>query len=201
MTTRATLIAFACSVWAIAACGEQRLVLFDGAAVASPDGGARDGAPDGVVLDASNRDPERCGSEAVHCEDDEYCALGSCVCREHLTRVGDDCVDTNADGEHCGGAGISCPGVCADGACVGSCPAGTADCEGACVDLSDHPLHCGECGRPCGSGRLCIAGSCVPFRPATCVSCPCDLCGTRTCCNYPTTTDPVCVDGPTCVGE
>ncbi|MBW2463404.1 MAG: hypothetical protein JRH11_17270 [Deltaproteobacteria bacterium] len=185
----------------VSACGEQRVVLFDASALTGPDSGPVDGGPDVVALDASGRDPERCGPASIHCEDDEYCVDGLCVCREELTRIGEDCVHTNANASHCGGAGVTCPELCADGECVSSCPSDTTDCDGGCVDTGTHPLHCGECGRRCGSDRVCIDGDCTPFRPASCISCPCDLCGTRTCCEYPGTTDPICVDGPACAGD
>lgn len=185
----------------VSACGEQRVVLFDASALTTPDSGLIDGGSDVIVLDASNRDPENCGPAAIHCEDDEYCVAGLCVCREELTRIDEVCVDTNANADHCGDEGVTCAEVCADGECVTSCPSETTDCDGGCADVSADPLHCGECNRPCGSGRLCIDGDCIPFRPASCMSCPCDLCGTRTCCEYPETTDPVCVDASTCASD
>lgn len=182
----------------LAGCSERRVVLF-GLDSGPGSDGALDGSTDTLVLDASSRDPERCGAEALHCEDDEYCVDGVCACRQGLVRVdGEDCVDLGADRESCGSVTVTCPEVCADGACASSCSPGQTDCEGGCVDVTRHPSHCGECGRPCGAGSVCSEGSCAPFRPAACASCPCDLCGTRLCCLYPGTSDPICVDGPSC---
>lgn len=151
---------------------------------------------EGGVIDLRERDPERCGAAEVHCENDEYCVAGLCVCRPPLSRIGEDCVDTSTDPEHCGGEGRVCE-VCAAGACAASCPGGTLDCEGACVDPSDHPLHCGECGRPCGAGQLCVAGVCQWLVPAPCTACPCAC--PRACCAYPGyPSDTICVDADSC---
>lgn len=42
-----------------------------------------------------------------------------------------------------------------------SCPDGSTDCDGTCVDLRTHASHCGSCGRSCGDGETCRAGQCV----------------------------------------
>ncbi len=170
----------------VGGCGEQSVELFDAGTE------RRDGATTTVV----SRDPERCGAAAVHCEDDEYCVAGACVCRPPLTRIGEGCVDTNADALNCGGVDRPCS-LCVSGACGTSCPAGTESCEGGCVDTQTHPLHCGECGRPCGSDYVCVAGLCQRFTPAPCTSCPCGC--ARSCCAYPTRPlDTICVDADAC---
>lgn len=52
------------------------------------------------------------------------------------------------------------------------CEGGLFPCSAECVDLSTHPLHCGECGKRCAEGETCSEGRCSP---------PCDeeleLCG------------------------
>ncbi len=181
---------------AIFGCGEQEVELFPGDA-------STDSAPsiDGGIIDISQRDPERCGPTETHCEDDEYCVMGVCECRQGLVRDGEDCEDPSADGESCGPTAMVCPALCADNVCVSSCPPGTTICGDGCVDLDAHPLHCGECGRPCGSTSVCVAGVCLPFRATTCESCPCDTCGASLCCSYPSTTDPICVEGSACPTE
>ena len=102
---------------ALTACGRQTVELFD----------ARVDGDGGVAPITSDRDPERCGPAEVSCEDDEYCVAGACVCRPGLTRIGDDCYDVQADGEHCGGEGMTCA-LCVEGECGDSCPAGTIQC-------------------------------------------------------------------------
>jgi len=183
-----------------AGCGDQQLVLFAQDAATTSDA-SNDSGADSTPVSVTDRDPERCGAAAVHCQDDEYCVDGVCVCRQGLVRGDEGCIDPASDGENCGAIGTSCPTLCSGGACVASCPAGTSMCDSGCVDLSSHPLHCGECERRCGAGTVCAAGTCVPFRPTPCTTCPCSLCGTRTCCTYPTTTDPICVDGAACASN
>lgn len=174
----------ACLAIFVLGCGEQEVELYDGAAA------------DADVVDLTLRDPTTCGPSARHCEDFEYCVGGACVCRPLLTRVGEDCVDTSADAAHCGGAGMTCA-LCVDGACGTSCPAGTTQCLGGCVDLRSHPLHCGECERPCGSDHVCVEGRCVTFTPAPCTSCPCGC--ARSCCAYPEhPADTICVAADEC---
>lgn len=178
-------LAFALAL-TFAGCGRQTVELFDGAV--SADGSA--------AVDTSDRDPERCGPAEVSCEDDEYCVAGACACRPRLTRIGDDCVDVQADAEHCGGERIVCA-LCVDGACGDTCPAGTTTCDGGCVDTSSHPLHCGECGRPCSNDQVCVDGLCRDFSPAPCAACPCG-CATA-CCGYPgRAQDPICVVDDVC---
>ncbi len=170
----------------LVSCGEQTVELYDACAACG----------EGGVVDLALRDPTACGPTARHCEDDEYCVAGACVCRPPLTLVGDDCVDTRADPEHCGGPGMACP-LCVDGACGASCPAGTMDCEGGCVNVRSHPLHCGECGRPCGADELCLDGLCVDFVAAPCTSCPCGC--AQACCAYPEhPSDVICLEAAAC---
>lgn len=41
-----------------------------------------------------------------------------------------------------------------------SCPVGTTDCGGSCVDLQRDPAHCGACHAPCNADQACVAGAC-----------------------------------------
>lgn len=42
----------------------------------------------------------------------------------------------------------------------GVCPAGTARCDGVCVDLRVDPTSCGACGNACAAGEVCDEGTC-----------------------------------------
>jgi MYXO-CTERM domain-containing protein len=48
--------------------------------------------------------------------------------------------------------------VCDAGACV--CQNGGVTCDGACVDTSTDPEHCGACGKACPEGKTCARGAC-----------------------------------------
>lgn len=167
-------------------CGVQRVELFDRCDACEPD-------RDAGVTPVGLRDPENCGVEDTHCEDDEYCVDGRCVCREGMVRDGDDCIDPNVDADRCGEAQVACSDACEAGECVASCSVGT-DCDDDCVDLMTHPLHCGECGRPCGANQVCVRGECTAFQPIV----ECSECA-RSCCTYPNRpSDLICVDGDAC---
>src|SRR5262249_61580680 len=48
--------------------------------------------------------------------------------------------------------------------CVGSCPANTQECSGACVDLQSSADNCGECGKKCdrpSATATCKDGNCL----------------------------------------
>ncbi|APR82637.1 BNR repeat domain protein [Minicystis rosea] len=45
------------------------------------------------------------------------------------------------------------------GSCQSNCGQLTA-CSGMCVDTSNDPQHCGECGKACAAGEYCAMGSC-----------------------------------------
>jgi hypothetical protein len=166
----------------LSGCGRQTVELFDGCV-----------CDDASVIDTRARDPERCGAEERHCEDDEYCIDGVCTCRPPLIVLGEDCVDPESDGGHCGAAAIDCPQFCVGGECASTCAATV--CEDGCVDTRTHPLHCGECERPCGANQICLNGSCEEFRPAPCAACPCDACGAAACEVYPLRpSDPICIE-------
>jgi len=113
---------------------------------------------------------------------------------------------------NCGACGHTCNQNagerCIDGVCVvnNSCVGiGRTYCNGACVTtetLQTSPIMCGGCNNfnVCQANQVCVAGQCTNFfASASCTTCPCSACGQgNACCNYPGTTDPVCVQGATC---
>jgi Stigma-specific protein, Stig1 len=42
-----------------------------------------------------------------------------------------------------------------------SCPSGYSPCGGQCIDLTDHPQHCGACATVCSPGKECCGGVCA----------------------------------------
>lgn len=95
-------------------------------------------------------DSNNCGECGNACAAGEVCRGGSCVdspCQR-------DCNDNNpCTNDFCvRGQCVNEPKVCADGTC---CPGS------GCVDLSNDPNNCGECGKICTTGS-CIGGKCCP---------------------------------------
>lgn len=109
-----------------------------------------------------------CGS----CPANNQCVAGACVpCREGTTLCGNSCIDTQTNRAHCGACFAPCPTltsatvVCASGACVFTCAAGTADCNGVPVDGCERSIandrnNCGACGRVCGARMGCAGMTC-----------------------------------------
>jgi hypothetical protein len=140
------------------------------------------------------------------------------VCRPGLTTCGSTCADTLHDPNNCGSCGHACAfnqrctdGVCIAGfACGGNrtfCASGGVTIGGGCYtaqQLASNPLHCsavpGSCGVACAADQVCAAGNCADFfTSSACTTCPCPACGTgTTCCQYPGTTEPICVTGTVC---
>jgi len=147
-------------------------------------------------------DPNSCGSAGTRCQDTEFCIGGSCLCRPGLDRVSGACIDLRTDPNNCGSVGNVCrTGRCVSGRCSPFCPPRTRDCGGACVDVRTDTLNCGDCGRVCQRDKVCVAGSCEDYAPpGSCTSCPCPSCtgDTSTCCLYPGTSFPLCVDASSC---
>lgn len=128
---------------------------------------------DGICRDRNCRPP---------CRDNRACVRGVCLrtCEPFASsnpcgageRCCEDisvCVDTESDFYNCGACGEECPADrstgCVDGrcSCVGhlavQCSEGMGCCEDGCVDLSDDPDNCGECGHSCGDIQ-CVGGRC-----------------------------------------
>src|SRR5690606_33805289 len=93
-------------------------------------------------------------------------------CGDGLMLCGNDCVDTLADRNHCGGCGESCNGLAGDSGAGPACVAGDCVCPDAltmcsnpegfpiCVDLDTDERHCGDCDEPCSVGQECVEGDC-----------------------------------------
>ncbi len=84
-----------------------------------------------------------------------------------LDVVGSGSADVLPDGaprpaaDGAGGGGGADASVTADGATCSQ-----AVCNGACVDTSNDPLHCGACSKPCPTGEVCSKSVCIPACPA-----------------------------------
>lgn len=114
--------------------------------------------------------------------------VGQSICPAHPeqcsgTCCGDQCLDTAADPNHCGGCGNRCPSgtICSGGHCGcppsgAACGMGQTCCGGlGCVSLQSDIRNCGSCGRKCGDGATCDNGTCKCGG----VECPTG----QTCCN------------------
>lgn len=127
-----------------------------------------------------------------------------CECREGFTACDGECVDIEADNEHCGSCSNDCElGVCEGGTCVGECDPELLECEGACVDPLSDPSHCGDCDIACEAQEVCVAGECALYAsidPDDCGSCPCDaVCGDDTlCCFSPWLDTEICTAAAEC---
>ena len=87
-----------------------------------------------------------------------------------LDVVGDGSSDVLPDGAPRptpdGGAGGADADVRADGATCAQ-----TVCNGACVDTSIDPLHCGGCSKPCPTAQVCSNSTCMPPCPGKEVPC------------------------------
>lgn len=123
-----------------------------------------------------------CGRGCDLANASESCSTGSCelaACDEGWG----DCDGTAGNGcetplstlTDCGGCGTPCARAsatetCATGACrIDTCDPMRGDCDGmdanGCeTDLAVSSTHCGTCGRSCGAGFECRAGSCYDLR-------------------------------------
>ncbi len=123
-------------------------------------------------------DPLNCGACGHHCDANQDCVDGACICPTGTVRCDNRCVDINVDPDNCGGCNIGCPGAqddtangtptCNGGRCGYLCYAGFADCNGrnndGCeVTIGSDPLHCGSCGTKCDTsrGQPCVQGQCL----------------------------------------
>ncbi|MBL9101827.1 MAG: hypothetical protein JNL82_12765 [Myxococcales bacterium] len=92
--------------------------------------------------------------------DDSTSTGPSCVAP--LMMCGDDCVDTDADTNHCGGCDQPCAmgELCVDGACALDCAAPLEPCGMTCVDTQTDNDHCGGCDIVCDACSTCATGMC-----------------------------------------
>jgi hypothetical protein len=165
----------------------------------------------GGTCTSTQEDPMNCGQCGTQCRNDQACLAGQCTCRPGLTLCNGQCVDLVNNGNNCGACGVTCgQGIrCVNGVCPATqgCPAGQVTCDRACftqAELASSPLHCTDqpfsCGNQCQADELCVQGQCAQFFVSqACTTCPCPACGSgTTCCQYPGTTEAVCVSGTTC---
>ena len=125
--------------------------------------------------------------ETTECMDGMPCGVDACVGRvscgdgvrpvcvfegdEICNGMDDDCdrmtdenvleTDCNARRPEGAPAADSCTDRCMCGAEATCRDAGSACCEGTCVDLRIDRMHCGECGNACLGDQRCIAGDCA----------------------------------------
>jgi formylglycine-generating enzyme required for sulfatase activity len=149
-----------------------------------------------------NVDPSHCGGCDQACSTNHVptpsCELGACTgacetgfadCDEDLRANGCE-VKLAEDADNCGACGTVCSDnhinspVCSEGACVGDCDTGYADCDGdkrtnGCeVDEANNPSHCGGCGNACSATNIaattCGAGECTGLCNAGYADCDSD---------------------------
>jgi hypothetical protein len=91
---------------------------------------------------------------------DDACPRGFAHCAEQ-------CVDLDADPQHCGTCGWDCQdgtdGVQYDRCVGGSCTCASSHlvCDMACTDTTSDPANCGVCGMTCSPTEECVEGTCV----------------------------------------
>ncbi len=99
------------------------------------------------------------------CSDGMLCSQGQCVtqCGQGWQACEGQCVNLNADAQHCGGCGIACAEgtSCTKGTCDDRCVLPWLPCGDDCVDVAVDSTHCGGCDKPCADDELCEAGDCV----------------------------------------
>lgn len=98
------------------------------------------------------------------CGDDDD---ASCIIDGDEGVCAEQCVDTDADHDHCGECNQGCDSddVCADGDCLEECPGDQTACDGACFETDTDIRHCGECDNECpddvqAASPTCEAGEC-----------------------------------------
>lgn len=146
----------------------------------------------GMVCRSLLTDPSNCGGCGNVCparpNAPATCSGGSCtlVCNPGTLNCDGSLTngcETVPSGDilNCGACGVACtarphtaPSLCVGGTCSFACGSGYANCDGnlinGCEVATDwDPMHCGGCGRACGTGLTCVGGSCVcPSGQAPC---------------------------------
>lgn len=140
-----------------------------------------DGLPEeGVIFDTDEQfTPESCIDQCTSADDCQnvpdngtaVCDDGQCdvSCDDEFTLCNGDCVDTDADPDHCGGCSNACEpptnatAVCENESCDFECHEGFELCDGECVDTDSNPEHCDGCNEPCNedADEICQEGNCV----------------------------------------
>jgi hypothetical protein len=153
-----------------------------------------DGDPNNGCETSTNTNVNNCGSCGTKCENQNgttSCVGGACV--PTCTAGFASCDGNPANGcetyiqtsiTHCGGCNVACTNAngtvaCINGACVPSCSAGSADCDGnpnnGCeTNTNTNKDNCGACGTKCTNANgttNCVAGACVPVCNTNFASC------------------------------
>lgn len=109
----------------------------------------------GECVDTSSND-DHCGECANSCSTGQFCENGSCVCdtqQDYHNCDGnpDTCTNVVSNSDHCGMCGNPCGDlqVCDGDTCEDDCSGGQQVCDGGCVDITQHPAHCGGCNQSC----------------------------------------------------
>lgn len=90
-------------------------------------------------------------------------------CSDDKEPCGDECIDLDNDGLHCGQCDRNCSempyatGLCIEGVCEFDCGDELSLCGETCVDLTSDDNNCGTCHTNCGMGTFCHRSSCVPI--------------------------------------
>ena len=129
-------------------------------------------------------DAQNCGVCARVCSASNMATVtcGGGTCNGNCTAGFTDCDankqlngcerNTSTDPGACGGCNQSCSSTnmatrtCGAGYCDGTCVAGFADCDsnkltnGCEINTRTDPLHCNGCNSPCGTGLVCVNGTC-----------------------------------------
>jgi hypothetical protein len=135
-------------------------------------------AANGCETNLRSADVNNCGGCGVRCtfaNAAATCATGTCAlgaCNTGFANcdgsAANGCeVATNSDNANCGMCGRACPSgqVCASGTCMSTCAAGTTNCSGVCLNLTNDPRNCGGCGTVCALANVaahgCAASACT----------------------------------------
>jgi hypothetical protein len=136
-----------------------------------------------------------CGEDGIGCGGDS----GSICCPATFDRSDPYCAVLARDVRDCGACGRVCDGATSDRCIAGECVCGRrrARCagtpadscctdafgEGACVDLTADPDHCGSCGNRCASTETCVSGTCTRGAPCDGGCGPGGYCCEGVCCD------------------
>jgi hypothetical protein len=145
---------------AAASCSRANPLFGDSGGTGGTEGLDTNDGPGTSSLTTDPGDSDDCGG----CGLGQACIDDVCTstCGTGLRLCGDECVDVQSDGDHCGECDRLCdsPTVCSGADCRDECPDGTQQCDGGCPEI-DHVLHCGGCNQPCLPGWDCVEGTCV----------------------------------------